>query len=76
MRLAALAFLLLTAASAPDDARRYMVTGFDRIRVNGPFAVEVVPGSPTASAEGDPLTLDRLSVRVEGSTMREEPGQG
>ena len=62
IRRALLAALLLGAvpAAAVTPSRGYTVTGFDRIRVNGPFAVEVVPGSPTASAEGDPLTLDLI----------------
>lgn len=70
MRTAALASLfLLTSAAAPDDERRYMVTGFDRVRVNGPFEVEIVPGSNGASAKGEPGMLDHLSVRVTGSTL-------
>lgn len=70
MRALALASLLcLTAAGAPGDARRYMVTGFDRVRINGPFEVEIVPGNGGASAEGDPAALDRLSLQVQGSTL-------
>lgn len=70
MRILALASLLsLTAASAPDDARRFMVTGFDRIQVNGPFEVEIVTGASAASAEGDPAALDRLAVRVASGTL-------
>lgn len=70
MRMAALLpLILLTAAAVPDDSRSYMVTGFDRVRVDGPFQVEIVPGSNGASAEGDPAALDRLSVRVSGSTL-------
>lgn len=67
--LALVSLLALTAASAADDARSYMVTGFDRIRVNGPFEVEIMSGGNTASATGEPAALDRLSVRVQGSTL-------
>ena len=69
MRWLLLAPLLILAAAAPDDERRYMVTGFDRLRVDGPFVVEVVAGSPGATAEGDAKALDRLRIRVEGSTL-------
>lgn len=69
MRIAALALmLLLVSASAPDE-RTYMVTGFDRVRVEGPFTVEIVTGAPRATAAGAPLALDRLGIRVEGSTL-------
>ncbi|RYY47601.1 MAG: hypothetical protein EOP59_00845 [Sphingomonadales bacterium] len=70
MRIAVLASLpLLAAASTPDDSRRYMVTGFDRVRIDGPFEVEIVTGSNGASAEGAPAALDRLVVRVQGNTL-------
>ncbi|RYD91551.1 MAG: hypothetical protein EOP61_27365 [Sphingomonadales bacterium] len=70
MRMAALfSLFLLTSAAAPDGDRRYMVTGFDRVRVNGPFEVEIVPGSNGATAQGEPLALDGLSLKVSGSTL-------
>lgn len=61
--------LALTAAAVPGDDRAYMVTGFDRVRINGPFQVEIVPGTNAASATGEPAALDRLSVRVQGNTL-------
>jgi len=61
--------LLLAAAPAPQDERAFMFTGFDRLRVDGPFTVEVETGSPGATASGDPRALDRLSLRVEGATL-------
>ncbi len=61
--------LLLAAAPAPQDERAYMFTGFDRLRVDGPFTVDVETGSPGATATGDPRALDRLSLRVEGGTL-------
>ena len=70
MRWLALAPLpMLFAAAAPADERDFMVTGFDRLRVDGPFEVEVVPGSPGAVATGDARALDRVALRVEGSTL-------
>lgn len=61
-------FALLSAAS-PTEEKRFMLTGFDRLRVDGPFQVEVVPGSPGAVASGDPKALDRIAIRVDGSTL-------
>lgn len=66
----ALAPLLTLAAADPaQEARSYMLTGFDRLRVEGPFEVEVVPGSPRASATGDRRALDQLSIRVDAGTL-------
>ena len=61
--------LLLVGAAAPADERRFMVSGFDQLRVEGPFEVEVVTGPPSAVSHGDARTLDQVTVRVEGSTM-------
>jgi hypothetical protein len=61
--------LLLSTPSAAEE-RRYMVTGFDRIRVEGPFEVRVTTGTPVgASASGDARALDGLSVRANGRTL-------
>ncbi|WP_204314429.1 GIN domain-containing protein, partial [Klebsiella aerogenes] len=46
-----------------------MVTGFDRLRIDGPFAVEVAPGSPGVTIAGDRAALDRVAVRVEAGTL-------
>ena len=61
--------LLVTAAAAPDGERRFMVPNFDRLRVDGPFEVEVVTGPPTAVAAGDRAALDQVAVRVDGGMM-------
>lgn len=68
MRWLAVPLFLLTAASAPDE-RSFIVGSFERLRVDGPFDVTVVTGSPNASASGDRRALDQVSVRVEGSTL-------
>ena len=65
----ALAPLLLLGAAAPGDERVVMVTGFDRLRIDGPFAVEVAPGSPGVTLTGDRAALDRVGVRVEAGTL-------
>ncbi|NIJ65899.1 hypothetical protein FHR20_002861 [Sphingomonas leidyi] len=68
-RLALAPLLLLVGAAAPGDERVVMVTGFDRLRIDGPFAVEVVPGSPGVTLAGDRAALDRVGVRVEAGTL-------
>lgn len=69
-RLALVPFLLLLGgAAAPGDERVVMVTGFDRLRVDGPYAVEVVPGSPGVTISGDRAAIDKVGVRVEAGTL-------
>jgi hypothetical protein len=67
IRLAAL--LLLVPGLAHAAERRWLVTSFDRVRVDGPFEVRVVPGSPAAHATGDPRMLDVVDVHQNGSTV-------
>jgi len=67
------------AASAPAAAaeRSFTVTGFDRIRVDGPYMVRLTTGvSPYAKAKGSPAALDGVSVEVQGQTLivRKAPG--
>ncbi|UZK64990.1 GIN domain-containing protein [Sphingomonas sp. M1-B02] len=69
MRLLALLPMLTIGATSPVDERRFMISGFDQLRVDGPFEVEVVPGSPGAVATGSRVSLDQVSVRVDGGTM-------
>lgn len=68
MRWLVLALLLLTAASAPDQ-KTYLVSGFERVRIDGPYDVEIVRGPNAARAEGDAKALDRLDVHVDGATL-------
>ena len=76
MRILALTPSLSLAAAAPADERSYMLTGFDRLRVEGPFEIEVAPGSPRAAASGDRRTLDQLSIRVDAGTLMINSGAG
>ena len=46
-----------------------MVGEFERLRVDGPFEVEVVPGAPGAAAFGDRTALDQVTVRSNGNTL-------
>ena len=72
MRLILLAALLASPAAAAE--RSFSVTSFDRIRVEGPFAVTVATGKPvSARVIGEADSLERATVRVEGRTMIVRP---
>lgn len=68
-----LAFLVLTAATAaPASAaeRTVAVTNFERIRVDGPFEVQLTTRqTPRATVSGDARALDLVDVRVDGGTL-------
>jgi hypothetical protein len=68
MRRLALILLFLTAASAPQQ-KTYLVSGFERVRVDGPYQVDIVRGPSSARAEGDAKALDQLDVHVDGNTL-------
>ena len=76
--IAAFALLAASLASPADAAeRRYSVTSFDRIRIDGPFEVRIKTGSaPSAQAEGDATALDALTLAVEGQTLIVRRQQG
>src|SRR4051812_26011733 len=72
-------FLFALAAAAPAVAaapaaaaeRRYTVTDFDRIEVDGPFQVSLATGLASgARAVGSQAAIERLSVEVQGRTLR------
>ena len=68
--IASLFLLLAVAAPAHADERRFMLSGFDRVRIEGPFEVEIVAGrSAGATAIGEPRALDGVNVRLAGSTL-------
>ena len=61
----------LLAAPAAAAERSYPVTDFDRIQVEGPFAVTLATGqSSHVRATGSADALDRVSVEVEGGLLR------
>jgi hypothetical protein len=73
-------FLVLAAAlcAAPAAAaeRRYSVTDFDRVQVDGPYEVVLTTGGTSqASASGDAAALERVSVDVQGRTLRVRPNR-
>jgi hypothetical protein len=72
MRFLILGVLVLTASAAPAlaESRGYTITSFDKIRVAGPFTVNLRTGaSPSARAEGSPRALDQVRVEVQGRTL-------
>jgi hypothetical protein len=73
MVIRSLAIFLALAVAMPAFAaeRRYTVTDFDRIQVDGPYQVTLATGrASSARASGSPAALDALTVAVEGRTLR------
>lgn len=80
-RLPILALLVLAslpaAAAAPTAQRNFSVTGFDRIRVDGPYKVTLKTSvAPFARATGTATSLDGVSIKVEGRTLVIREGSG
>lgn len=69
MRALALLALLTLAAAPPGEERRLVFSGFDRLRIDGPFVVTVREGSPGAVITGERRALEAAALRVEGSTL-------
>jgi hypothetical protein len=62
---------LLSAAPAAGAERRYPVTDFDRVQLDGPFQVTLRTGAPSsARALGSQAALDRVSLEVRDRTLR------
>ena len=61
----------LSAVSPASAATRsFTITGFERIRVDGPYQVTLTSNvAPFARATGSPAALDALTVKVEGRTL-------
>jgi hypothetical protein len=67
-----LPLLLALAVSAPAQAatRNFGVSGFDRVRVDGPYRVILTTGvAPFANASGSQTALDAVSIDVQGRTL-------
>jgi hypothetical protein len=65
---------LLGCAAACGTAqaaeRRFTLSAFDTVRIEGDVAVEITSdAAPFALASGDPRALEALSVRVQGNTL-------
>jgi hypothetical protein len=62
----------LAGSAAPADAatRNFGITGFTKIRVDGPFKVSLTTGvAPFARASGSGPALDRVEIDVRGDTL-------
>ena len=60
------------ALAVPANAatRNFGITGFEKVRVDGPFKVKLTTGvAPFATATGSPQALDRVAVEVRGNTL-------
>ena len=78
MRLPLLSAVALVLLSGPAAAasRGYTITSFDKIRVTGPFTVNLRTGSaPSARAEGSSRALDQVRVEVQGRTLLVSSGR-
>src|SRR5687767_13591401 len=65
--------LLALAAASPAGAaeQRVMVSDFDRVQVEGPYQVNLTTGRTSAAvAIGTRAALDRVSIEVQGRTLR------
>src|SRR5262245_8441523 len=61
---------LPVAAATPATERNFSVNGFDRIRIDGPYKVALKTNvAPYAKASGTPVSLDGVSIKVEGRTL-------
>ncbi len=64
--------LIVLGAAAPASAatRNFGVSGFDRVRIDGPFKVRLTTGvAPFARASGSAAAIDGVAVEVQGRTL-------
>jgi Putative auto-transporter adhesin, head GIN domain len=70
----ALAALVLIAAPAAARERIVTVTSFDRIRIEGPYQVEIITDrGPSARVTGSDNALERVTVVNQGLTLIVRP---
>jgi hypothetical protein len=75
-RLPALLLAISLCAPAQAGTRNFGITGFTKIRVDGPFRVELATGvGPYATASGSPAALDRVAIDIQGSTLVVHPNR-
>ena len=76
MRKRILGLLWIAALIAPAQSaeRNFAISSFDKMRIEGPYGVEVITGKGSAArASGSAQALDRLSVSVQGETLIIKP---
>jgi hypothetical protein len=67
---AAASFAIAAAAPAAAADRNFGVSGFDRVRVDGPYKVRLITGvAPFATASGSTAALDSVAMDVQGRTL-------
>ena len=70
MKILILAAVLMASAPALAAERNFGVSGFDRVRVDGDYKVNLTVGvAPFARATGSSRALDPVVLVVEGSTL-------
>jgi hypothetical protein len=68
--LPAAALVLAFAPPAGAATRNFGITGFEKVRIEGPFKVRLTTGvAPFASASGSPAALERVAIDVRGNTL-------
>jgi hypothetical protein len=69
-RMLALALVMLLPGSAWAADKRFTLSSFDKVRIEGDVAVEIRSGAaPFATASGDPRALEALTLKVQGGTL-------
>lgn len=66
------AILALGALASPAGAatRNFGITGFEKVRIEGPYKVVLTTGvAPFARATGSAAALDRVAIEVRGNTL-------
>src|SRR3954465_9176544 len=72
MRTFLIAAVLATSFAAPAAAatRNFGITGFEKVRIEGPFKVHLTTGvAPFASASGSLVAIGRVAIEVRGNTL-------
>jgi hypothetical protein len=70
LALASLPATVPVFGAGPTSQRNYSVTSFDRIRLDGPYQVQLRTNvAPYARASGSAAALDSVSIEVEGRTL-------
>ena len=65
-----LALAVLGASPASSATRNFGVSGFDRVRIDGPFKVQLKTGvAPFGIASGSAAALDSVAIDMQGRTL-------
>jgi hypothetical protein len=72
MRTFLIAVAALSALPSPATAatRNFGITGFEKVRIEGPYKVRLSTGvAPFASASGAQAAIDRVAIEMRGNTL-------